>query len=124
MKRFVVVAFAALALSACQSTGGIQTASDVTAKVCPPLNAALVVLENSPTVSDKLHGQIAEIHPIVRAVCTVDAGAVTVEDLRSLEDVAIPMIISAVVDSQLDDKQKNAVILSAAVAQAVLANWR
>lgn len=130
MKRIVsAVGFAlavviALSLSACQTTSGVApTAGEVAARACPPLNATMVVLENSPTVSDKLRERLNEVHPMVTAVCSGEFPALPA-DLHALEDVAIPTIIDVIADSNMNDKQKNVAILSVAVAQAVLASVR
>ncbi|MBK6587929.1 MAG: hypothetical protein IPG22_06400 [Acidobacteria bacterium] len=130
MKRVIsAVGFAlaiviALSLAACQTTSGVPpTASEVISRACPPLNATMVVLENSPTVSDKLRERLNEVHPLVKTVCSGELPALPA-DLHALEDVAIPVIIDVIADSSMNDKQKNVAILSVAVAQAVLASVR
>lgn len=124
MKRVIPLFFAALALAACQTTGGSSSAaSDTITRVCPPIHAALTVLENSPSVDAPLRARLVDAHPLVAVVCDGD-GQVTEADLHRLEDLAIPLIIDVIADSKMDDKQKNIAILSVAVAQAVLFSMR
>lgn len=112
------------ALAACQTTGGTPApAADTIARICPPIHAALTVLENSPSVETALRARLVDVHPMITVVCDGD-GVVTTEDLHRLEDLAIPVVIDVIADSGMDDKQKNIAILSVAVAQAVLISLR
>ena len=124
MKRSILLFIAFVALAACQTTGGTAPSlADIQAKVCPPVKAVLVVLENSPTVDAALQARLKEADPLVNIACIADA-AITAGDLHALADRALPVLLEVVAAAPLSDDQKNAAILGIAVAQAAISAAR
>ena len=119
MKKIALI-LAAIALTACQSAGpNIQSIEATIDRVCPPVKAVLLVLENSPTVDADLRVQLKEVEPAVFIVCSGEV----IPDGTNLQDLAsqaLPVILKVVAASKLDEDQKNYAILSIAVAQAVI----
>lgn len=110
-------AFALLMLAACQTTAGNKpTPAEITAKVCPPLEATIAVLQYSPAVTDGAKEEIARGAPLVKSLCAPDAVA-DVTGLADLADITLPMLMSAVAGSTMDAKDKNNFLLSLALVQ-------
>lgn len=116
--RIVIgAAFALLMLAACQTTAGAKpTPAEITAKVCPPLEAAIAVLQYSPAVTDGAKEEIARGAPLVKSLCAPGAVA-DVNGLADLADRTLPMLMAAVAGSTMDDKDKNNFLLSLALVQ-------
>jgi hypothetical protein len=121
MTKLLILFLSVFALAACQTTGTTPvTPESVAAKVCPPTKAVMIVLENSPTVEDKVKEQVRELAPVVAAVC--DSGIVpTITNLHDLANQGLPVLLQIVTAAPLSDDQKNYAILSIAIAQAVIA---
>lgn len=110
-------AFALLMLSACQTTAGNKmTPAEITAKVCPPLEATIAVLQYSPAVTDGAKEEITRGAPLVKSLCAPNAVA-DVTGLADLADRTLPMLMAAVAGSTMDDKDKNNLLLSLALVQ-------
>ena len=113
----VGAAFALLMLAACQTaTGAKPTPAEITAKVCPPLEATISVLQYSPAVTDGAKEEIARGAPLVKSLCAPGAVA-DVSGLADLADRTLPMLMAAVAGSTMDDKDKNNFLLSLALVQ-------
>ena len=123
MKKIALI-LAAIALAACQSAGpNVQSIEATIDRVCPPVKAVLLVLENSPTVDADLRVQLKEVEPTVSLVCSGEIKPDAI-NLQALSSQALPVILKVVSASKLDDDQKNYAILSIAVAQAVIESTR
>lgn len=123
MKKLMIV-IAALALSACAGTPQQQIDVQATiAKVCPPVNSAIVLLKVSPAIQPKTLETLAAAEPYIVAACTAEipAGAA---DLYALADKALPLIVAAVAESSLPADQKEIAIIGLTVAQVALAAAR
>jgi hypothetical protein len=122
MLRLLVLLTTILGLAACQTTGGTApTVADTVARVCPPVKAVLVVLENSPTVDVALKAKLKEVEPAVFIVCSGEINVDAVS-LHELADKALPVMLEVVAAAPLTDDQKNYAVLSIAAAQAVIAS--
>ena len=119
MKKVFAFALIAWLLSGCQTTGAPQTVEDTVARVCPPVKAIILVLENSPTVDPDFKVKMKQVSPAVTLVCSGES-IVTYADLHDLANQAFPVMIEAVTTATLSDDQKNYALLSIAVAQAVI----
>lgn len=124
MKRSILLFIAFVALTACQTTGGTAPSlADIQAKVCPPVKAVLVVLENSPTVDTTLRTRLQGVEPLVFIACSGEIKADAVS-LHELADQALPVLLEVIAAAPLSDDQKNAAILGIAVAQAAISAVR
>jgi len=113
-------AFALLMLSACQTTAGNKmTPTEITGRICPPLEATIAVLQYSPAVTDGAKEEITRGAPLVKSLCAPNA----VADVNGLADLAdrtlpmLPMLMAAVAESTMDAKDKNNLLLSLALVQ-------
>jgi hypothetical protein len=123
MKSALIALFAAVFLTACQTTGQPKTPAEIAARACPPLEATLIVLRASPAMSDGAKEEIDRAAPIVYALCA--PGAVPNEtDLATLANAALPAIMQAVAAAKMDDKDKQNILLTLALAQVALAAAR
>lgn len=106
-----------LMLAACQTTAGNKmTPDEITAKVCPPLEATIAVLQYSPAVTDGAKEEIARGAPLVKSLCAPGAVA-DLTGLADLADITLPTLMAAVAGSTMDDKDKNNFLLSLALVQ-------
>lgn len=113
----VGAAFALLMLAACQTTAGNKmTPDEITGRICPPLEATIAVLQYSPAVTDGAKEEVARGAPLVKSLCAPNAVA-DVNGLADLADRTLPMLMSAVAGSTMDDKDKNNFLLSLALVQ-------
>ena len=123
MKTALIALFAAVFLTACQTTGTPKTPAEIAARACPPLEATLIVLRASPAMSDGAKEEIDRAAPIVHALCA--PGAVANDtDLATLAETALPAIMQAVAAAKMDDKDKQNILLTLALAQVALAAAR
>ena len=68
--------FLLLSLAACQTTANNKmTPAEITAKICPPLEATLSVLQFSPAIADAAKEEIAKGAPLVHSLCAPGAVA-------------------------------------------------
>lgn len=110
-------AFALLMLAACQTTAGNKmTPAEITAKVCPPLEATIAVLQYSPAITDGAKEEIARGARLVKSLCAPGAVA-DVNGLADIADRTLPMLMAAVAESTMDDKDKNNMLLALALVQ-------
>ena len=110
-------AFMLLMLAACQTTAGAKpTPAEITAKVCPPLEATIAVLQYSPAITDGAKEEVARGAPLVKSLCAPDAVA-DVTGLADLADITLPMLMNAVSTSTLPDADKNNLLLAIALVQ-------
>jgi len=123
MKRALIVLFSLAALAACQTTAGgnmatghLVTPAEITAKICPPLEATIAVLQFSPAVSDGAREEIARAAPLVHSLCAPGAVA-DVTGLADLADRTLPMLMQAVSDSTMKDQDKQNLLLAIALVQ-------
>lgn len=122
MKRAILMLFAAMALAACQSTGGVaKPAADIAARVCPPLQGVLALLPVTQGISPETLAKVEQAAPYVAAACA--PGAASALDLTALSTQAAPLLIQAVSASSLSDGEKQAAILAVVAAQVVIAEW-
>ena len=123
MHKPLIALFAAVFLAACQTTGTPKTPAEIAARACPPLEASLIVLRASPAMSDGAKEEIDRAAPIVYALCA--PGAVPNDtDLATLAEKALPAIMQAVAAAKMDDKDKQNILLTLALAQVALAAVR
>ena len=124
MKNPLIVLFSLFALAACQTTGAPPpNPAEIAARVCPPLEATLVVLDASPAISAGAREEIGRAAPIVHALCA-PGGVASAANLAELADKTLPVIMQAVADSTLPDTEKQNILLSIALAQVALAAAR
>ena len=122
MKRAILIIFAALALAACQTTGGTaKSAQDIAARVCPPLQGVLALLPVTQGISPETLAKVEEATPYVNAACA--PGAASALDLHALSTQAAPLLLKAVGSSSLSDGEKQAAIIAVVAAQVVIAEW-
>lgn len=113
----LVLLFSLFALAACQTTAGNKlTPAEITAKICPPLEATISVLQYSPAITDGAKEEIAKGAPLVHSLCAPGAVA-DVNGLADLADRTLPMLMKAVADSTMDDKDKQNLLLAIALLQ-------
>lgn len=106
-----------LILAACQTTAGNKmTPDEIAGRICPPLEATIAVLQYSPAITDGAKEEIARGTPLVKSLCAPGAVA-DVTGLADLADITLPMLMSAVAGSTMDDKDKNNFLLSLALVQ-------
>lgn len=117
MKRFLIVLFSIFSLAACQTTAGNKmTPAEITAKICPPLEATISVLQYSPAITDGAKEEIAQGAPLVHSLCAPGAVA-DVTGLADLADRTLPMLMKAVADSTMPEKDKQNILLAIALLQ-------
>lgn len=117
MKSPLIVLFSLFVLAACQTTAGNKpTPAEIAAKVCPPLEATLSVLQYSPAISDGAKEEIARGAPLVHSLCAPGAVA-DVTGLADLADRTLPMLMAAVAESTMADKDKQNILLGIALLQ-------
>lgn len=119
----LVLLFSVFALAACQvapghpaTAGNKPTPAEITAKICPPLEATLSVLQFSPAIADAAKEEIAKGAPLVHSLCAPGAVA-DVNGLADLADRTLPMLMKAVADSTMPDKDKQNMLLAIALLQ-------
>jgi hypothetical protein len=121
MTNLIAIGLFALLLSGCQTTGSAPpTVEDTVLRVCPPVRAVLLVLENSPTVDPDLRLRLKEVDPVVALACSGEPPT-TFDNLNELASQALPVLIEVVATAKLSDDQKSYALLSLAIAQAVIA---
>ena len=107
----------AVSLAACQTTAGDKpTPAEITARVCPPLEATISVLQYSPAISDGAKEEIARGAPLVHSLCAPDSVA-DVVGLADLADRTLPMLMRAVSESTMKDQDKQNLLLAIALLQ-------
>ncbi len=124
MKKTLLILFCAQTLAACQTTGGTaKSAQDIAASVCPPLQAALVVLVHADdaTLKPEIKTQIVTLQPYLVTACA--AGA-SFADLHDLADNGLPLALNVVDALPLSETQRNTAVLAIAVAQAAISAAR
>jgi len=120
MKSALLALFAAVFLTACASTGQPKkTPAELAARVCPPLEATIVVLQYSPAITPGAKEEIARGAPLVHAVCAPGA-LVDVTSLLDVADRTLPMLMQAVAESSLNDTDKQNTLLAIALIQVAL----
>lgn len=119
MQKVLIVLFSIFALTACQTTGNKPTPAEIAAQVCPTMDVTLAVLQASPAISDGAKEEITRGQPIVRALCAPGAIA-DVSSLADLSDRMVPVLIQAIGESTLKDKEKQTLLLSVALIQIAL----
>ena len=73
MKKTILIIFAALALAACQTTGGTaKSAQDIAARVCPPLQGVLALLPVTQGISPETLAKISEAFDDLRRLGETD----------------------------------------------------
>lgn len=125
MLKYIALALSALALTACATAPGqpAPTAAELADKVCPPLQAALVVLVHADdaTLKPEVKAQIAALQPYIVTACA--AGA-SFTDLHDLADNGLPLALKVVDALPLSENQRNTAVLAIAVAQAAISAAR
>lgn len=117
MKKALIVLFSLFALVACQTTGSTKmTPAEITAKICPALEATISVLQYSPAITEGAKEEIARGAPLVHSLCAPGAVA-DVVGLADLADRTLPMLMRAVSESTMNDKDKQNILLSIALLQ-------
>lgn len=117
MKRALVFLFSIFVLAACQTTAGNKmTPAEITARICPPLEATISVLQYSPAITDGAKEEIARGAPLVHSLCAPGAVA-DVTGLADLADRTLPMLMKAVSESTMPDKDKQNILLAIALLQ-------
>lgn len=117
MKNALIVLFSLFALVACQTTAPAKmTPAEITAKICPALEATVSVLQYSPAITEGAKEEIARGAPLVHSLCAPGAVA-DVTGLADLADRTLPMLMKAVADSTMDDKDKQNMLLAIALLQ-------
>ena len=112
-----------LLLAGCQTAPGKPTPAEVAAQVCPPLEATILVLRNSPAISAESQAAIASGEPLVKALCAPGA----IADATGLLDVVdrmIPVLTTAVATSDFPDQDKNNILLDIALIKIALGSVR
>ena len=117
MKKTLAALLSLFVVAACQTTASNKmTPAEITAKICPPLEATLSVLQFSPAITDAAKEEIAKGAPLVHSLCAPGAVA-DVNGLADLADRTLPMLMKAVADSTMPDKDKQNMLLAIALLQ-------
>ena len=117
--KYIFAVLAIISLSACQTIRQAhQSAEQVMAQVCPPIEAVVSVLSVPGAVDPVLADELAVAAPTITAVCHADQ--VALADLDALRTNTIPTLIKIINESPLQQDQKQVAVLSIAVAQAAL----
>lgn len=122
MKKLFLIAVA-FALTACASAPAgqaIQTPAEVAARVCPPVQIALVSLQGLVGLPIDVQANLAAAVPVVAVVCNSTATINSV-DLKALADQALPIILQVVKISGMEADKQNEIVLGISAAQIVLA---
>lgn len=119
---FLAVALA-IGLTACATTSDGSTPSaspqEIAAKVCPPLQAVMVVFEHADdaTVPPAVKADIAKVAPLIDTAC---ASGATLGDLHDLASNGIPLALQVVDVLPISAQERNVAVLALAAAQAAI----
>src|SRR5574343_1926841 len=106
MKKVLLALFSILVFAACQTTSSAKmTPAEITAKVCPPLEATISVLQFSPAISEGAKEEVARGAPLVHSLCAPGAVA-DANGLADLADRTLPTLMRVVADSTMKDQDK------------------
>ncbi|WP_394779082.1 hypothetical protein [Undibacterium sp.] len=120
----VISVMTLLALAACSGVpqGQVaQTPADVAARVCPPVQVALVSLQALAGLPLEAQANLAAATPIVAAVCS-SKGVIGTADLQTMASQALPILLQVARASGLEVAEQNQIVLGISAAQIVLAS--
>lgn len=123
--KLVLLAAAAVFLSACTTTGNVQQidVQATVAKVCPPVRSAITLLKINPAMQPKTLEALAYAEPYIVNACSAEIPA-TIGDLYFLADKAIPVLVGAIAESDMKPNDKEIAIIALTVAQVAIAAAR
>lgn len=128
MKRYFItlclaVLSAAVMLSACTVAptapgGHVQTAQEVAAAVCPPVNSTVLAL-GALALEPKAMADLAIAAEAVKVACGAGA-AVDFGSLQTLANSTLPSILGAIKGAGLEVAQQNQLVLNVTAANLIL----
>ena len=91
MKKMLILASLIL-LSACATTGQVQSPAQIAAQVCVPTQSVLAVLQADTQIAASGQAVIAKTAPQVAAICA-NAANINAVDLKTLTNFAFTVIL-------------------------------
>lgn len=119
---------ATLALSGCASTGAPgpaeqrgPTLAEIRDTACPIALGVIIGLQVSPDIDAATKAKLHEIEPVIDTACAATSG---LTDLRAMSDIAFPVILKLLAESDMTPEQKQTTVIAITTARLIILNYR
>jgi len=97
------------------------TLAEIRDTACPIALGVVIGLQVSPDIGDPVKARLAEIEPVINTAC---AATSALPDLRAMSDIAFPVILKLVAESQMTPEQKQTTVIAITTARLIILNYR
>lgn len=113
---------AALFFSGCASTEQRgPTLAEIRDTACPIALGVIIGLQVSPDIDAATKTKLHEIEPVIDTACAATSG---LTDLRAMSDIAFPVILKLLAESDMTPEQKQTTVIAITTARLIILNYR
>lgn len=119
MALLLATLFAGCATTSGETRG--PTLAEIRDTACPVALGVIIGLQVSPDIDAATKAKLHEIEPVIDTAC---AATSALPDLRAMSDIAFPVILKLVAESQMTPEQKQTTVIAITTARLIILNYR